>query len=77
MDQAQRKAWIIQQLESGRFESIHEAWPVVRGEFESLEGIPFGVRTKPNHIFTDIMDNRITGDQSIHLLVEAVRSIPD
>ena len=77
MNQSQRKAWIIEQLESSQFENIHEAWHVIGGEFQSLEAMPFGVRTKPNHVFTDFMDNRISGEESVHALLAIVMEIPD
>ncbi|WP_172202686.1 hypothetical protein [Niveibacterium sp. COAC-50] len=77
MDQAQRKAWIIARLSGDKFENIHEAWAVVGGEFNSLEGMPFGMKTRPNHIFTDFIDNRISGPESVRAFLEVVESIPD
>ena len=77
MNQSERKAWIIEQLECGKFENIHEAWRMVGGEFQSLEAMPFGVSTKPNHVFTDFMDNRISGQESVRALLAIVKEVPD
>jgi len=77
MNQRERKAWILETLASGKFESIQDAYYVVGGEYQSLEGMPFGVRTLPNHIRDDFDAGSISEKKSIELLADAVRKIPD
>jgi len=77
MNQRERKAWILQTLASGNFESIQDAYDVVGGEYQSLEAMPFGLRTLPNHIRDDFDAGRISEQESINRLVDAVRKIPD
>lgn len=77
MNQRERKIWILEMLASGDFESIQDAFHVVGGEYESLEAMPFGLRTLPNHIRDDFDAGRISASQSIELLADAVRNIPD
>ena len=77
MNQGERKAWILRTLSSGDFESIQDAYEVVGGEYQSLEAMPFGLRTLPNHIRDDFDAGRISGKDSISRLADAVRRIPD
>ncbi|MGM9479912.1 hypothetical protein ACS5PN_01820 [Roseateles sp. NT4] len=77
VNQAERKTWIVQRIREGDFENIHEAWAVVGGEYNSLEALPFGLKTRPNHIFSDFMDNKLTGPASVQALLDAVLEVPD
>lgn len=77
MNQRERKDWILRTLSSGNFESIQDAYYVVGGEYQSLEAMPFGLRTLPNHIRDDFDAGRISEQESIDRLADAVRKIPD
>jgi len=77
MNQLERKTWILETLSASDFESIQDAYHVVGGEYQSLEVMPFGLRTLPNHIRDDYDAGRISGAKSIELLVDAVQRIPD
>lgn len=77
MNQRERKSWILQTLEAGDFECIHGAWRAVGAAYQSLEGMPFGLKTRPNHIVDDYDRGRISAEQSIRMLVDAVHEIPD
>ena len=48
MNEAQRKAWMIDRLNTGEFQNIHEAWVVVGEELNSLEAMPFGIKFLPH-----------------------------
>jgi len=77
MNQRERKAWILNTLASGRFESIHDAMVEVGGDYDSLEAMPFGLRHRPNHIIDDFDAGRISEAESIQALAQAVQEIPD
>jgi hypothetical protein len=77
MNQAQRKLWIVERLQSGEFESIFSALPRLGGELASLEGVPFGMRNLPTELCVDLSDEKISAEESIKKLISYVHAIPD
>ena len=77
MNQAQRKLWIVERLQSGEFESIFSALPALRGELASLEGVPFGMRNIPTELCVDLTDEKINAEESIQKLIAYVHAVPD
>jgi len=77
MNQRERKAFLIGELQSGRYGSSYEVLNVLEGHFSSLEAVPFGLRNQPTRICEDLSDGRITREQSVAKLIEFLWEVPD
>lgn len=77
MTQGERKAWLLSEIQSGRYASCYAVLRAHQGEFSAFEAIPFGLRNQLTHICMDLTDGRITRDESLQKLVEFVQAIPD
>lgn len=77
MNQRERKAFLIGELQSGRYGSSYEAMDALLGEFSALEAVPLGLRNEPIRICEDLTDEKITREESLAKLVKFLGEVPD